>query len=197
MKRIFDLIVAFFGLVFTVPLFLIIVFLIKSDSPGPIFYRAQRAGHFGKPFTMFKFRTMVINADKIGGPSTSADDPRLTKIGRKLRKYKLDELPQLINVFKGEMSIVGPRPEVVSEIDTYDPLIKEKILSVKPGMGDLATLSDLNEEEILRGSADPHQTYREKIKPEKIRLNLEYVEKQSFSFDLKIIISIILKIFSK
>ncbi len=195
MKRIFDLIVAFFGLVFTVPLFLIIVFLIKSDSPGPIFYRAQRAGHFGKPFTMFKFRTMVINADKIGGPSTSADDPRLTKVGKFLKKYQLDELPQLINVLKGEMSFVGPRPEVPFYVEMMTEEERKTILSVKPGMTDWASLWDFHEGEILKGSPDPDKTYQEKIRPEKIRLQMKYVRERTFLKDLVIILKTVIKIF--
>jgi lipopolysaccharide/colanic/teichoic acid biosynthesis glycosyltransferase len=143
---------------------------------------------------MYKFRTMVQNADKIGGPSTSADDPRLTKIGKFLRKYKLDELPQFINIFKGDMSFVGPRPEVLSEVNLYDQKTKEKILSVKPGLTDLASLADLHEEEILMGSKDPHQTYREKIQPQKIKLQLEYIDKKSFWLDIKIIFQTVLNI---
>jgi len=129
---------------------------------------------------------MVVDAEKLGGPSTSDDDPRITKIGKLLRKYKLDELPQLINVLKGEMSIVGPRPEVSMEVETYTNEEK-RILNVKPGITDFASLTFHNEGEILKGSADPHQTYREKIRPEKLKLALKYVEKQSFWVDLKII----------
>ncbi len=123
---------------------------------------------------------MVVGAERLGGPSTSTDDPRLTKFGRFLRKHNLDELPQLLNILKGEMSFVGPRPEVPSEIETYKSEEKEIILSVRPGMTDLATLANLHEEEILKGNADPHQAYREKIQPQKIKLGLEYVKKQSF-----------------
>ncbi len=134
---------------------------------------------------------MVVDAEKLGGPSTSADDFRLTKIGRFLRNHNLDELPQLIDVLIGKMSFVGPRPEVPSEIETYRTEEKEIILSVKPGMTDLATLENLHEEEILKGAIDPHQMYREKIKPQKIRLGIEYVKKQSFLLDLKILIKTI------
>ena len=130
---------------------------------------------------------MVVNAEKLGGPSTADDDPRITKIGRFLRKYKLDELPQLINVLKGEMSVVGPRPEVPMEVETYNN--EEKIiLTVKPGITDYASLTFHNEGEILKGSSDPHQTYREKIRPEKLRLGLKYVDNQSFWVDMNIII---------
>jgi lipopolysaccharide/colanic/teichoic acid biosynthesis glycosyltransferase len=196
LKRIFDFLVSLFGLIIFSPLFLIIAILIKLDSEGPVFYRGERVGKDGKPFRIFKFRTMVKDAEKMGGPSTSADDPRLTKIGKFLRKYKLDELPQLINVLKGEMSLVGPRPEVPEEVATYSEKEKE-ILKVKPGMTDFASLWDFHEEEILKGSKDPHQTYREKIKPKKLKLALEYVEKRSFFTDLKIIFLTIKKLFKK
>jgi len=191
-KRLFDIMFSFFGLMAASPLLLLIAILIKLDSPGPIFYQGKRAGKSGNIFKIFKFRTMIPNAEKLGGPSTSADDPRLTKFGKLLRRHNLDELPQLINILKGEMSFVGPRPEVPSEIETYKPEAKEIILSVRPGMTDLATLANLHEEEILKGSKDPHQAYREKIKPEKIRLGLEYVKTHSFWLDLKIIIKTLL-----
>ena len=187
-KRLFDIILSFLGLVTTSPLLLLLAILIKKESPGPAFYRGKRVGKNGKIFRIFKFRSMVVDAEKLGGPSTSADDPRLTKFGKFLRRYQLDELPQLINVLKGEMSFVGPRPEVPSEVETYDEETKNIILSVKPGMTDLATLSDIHEEEILRGSPDPHQTYREIIKPQKIRLAKEYVKKRNFWLDIKIIL---------
>jgi len=147
----------------------------------------KRVGKFGKPFKMYKFRTMVKEAEKLGGPSTSDDDARLTNIGKIVRKYKLDELPQLINVLKGEMSFVGPRPEVPMEVKTYNDEEK-RILTVKPGITDYASLTFHNEGEILKGSEDPHQAYREKIRPEKLRLGLKYVDSQSFRVDIKIII---------
>jgi len=187
-KRLFDIIFSFFGLILVSPLLLFLAVLIKLDSKGPVFYRGKRVGKDGKEFRIFKFRSMVPDAEKLGGPSTSADDFRLTKFGKFLRKHKLDELPQLINVLKGEMSFVGPRPEVPSEVQTYDEETKKIILSIKPGMSDLASLADLREEEILRGSKDPHQTYRELIKPQKLKLAVEYVKSRSFWLDLKIIL---------
>jgi len=193
-KRLFDIFFSLIGMVVTSPILLVISILVKKDSKGPIFYGAKRAGKGGKNFTMYKFRTMVVDADKIGGPSTAGDDPRLTKIGKFLRKYKLDELPQFINIFKGDMSFVGPRPEVFSEVNLYDQKTREKILSVKPGLTDLASLADLHEEEILMGSKDPHQTYREKIQPQKIKLQLEYIDKKSFWLDIKIIFQTVLNI---
>jgi len=187
-KRFFDFIFSFLGLIVASPILALIAFLIKRDSKGPIFYRGLRTGQNGEPFKIFKFRTMVPDAEKLGGPSTSADDPRLTNVGKFLRKRKLDELPQLINVFFGQMSVVGPRPEVPSEVETYDQKTKKIILSVKPGMTDLASLANIHEEEILRGSSDPHQTYREVIKSQKLKLAVEYVENRSFWLDIKIIL---------
>jgi len=187
-KRLFDIFFSFLGLILISPLLLLLTILIKKESPGPAFYRGKRVGKNGKEFRIFKFRSMVLDAEKIGGPSTSADDPRLTKFGKFLRRHKFDELPQLINVLKGEMSFVGPRPEVPSEVETYDKETKKIILSVEPGMTDLASLANLHEEEILRGSPDPHQTYRDLIKPQKLKLAVEYVKNRSFWLDLKIIL---------
>ena len=187
MKRIFDLVFALLGLIAASPLFLVIISFIKLDSPGSVFYRGERVGKEGKLFKVYKFRTMFSDAEKLGGPSTSGDDPRITKFGRFLRKYKLDELPEFINILRGEMSFVGPRPEVLSEVKTYDEETKRIILSVKPGLTDFASLWDIREGEILRGSKNPHQTYREKIGPEKIRLQLKYIKERSLLTDLKII----------
>ncbi|MBU4481187.1 sugar transferase [Patescibacteria group bacterium] len=188
MKRLFDVIVSFLGLIITAPILVVVAILIKQESPGSVFYRGVRVGKGGKEFRIFKFRTMVPEAEKLGGPSTASDDPRLTKIGKFLRKYQLDELPQLLNVLKGEMSLVGPRPEVPSEIESLEPGIRKIILSIKPGLTSIATIANPHEGEVLRGSQDPHKTYCEKIKPEKIGLNLEYVKRQSFWLDIKIII---------
>ena len=188
LKRLFDIIFSLLGLILVSPLFLFIGILIKRESPGPAFYRGKRVGKNGKEFRIFKFRSMVLDAEKIGGPSTSADDPRLLKIGKFFKKHNLDELPQLINILKGEMSFVGPRPEVPSEVETYDEETKKIILSVKPGITDLATLSNIHEGEILRGAADPHEAYRKLIKPQKLSLAKQYVKNRSFWLDLKIIL---------
>ena len=185
-KRCFDIVLASIGLILFTPLFLYIALRIYKEDKGSIFYRGERVGLRGKPFRIYKFRTMVVNAEKVGPSSTSDDDPRITKIGRFLRKYKLDELPQLINVLKGEMSFVGPRPEVPSEVATYNEE-ERKILSVRPGITDWASLTYHNEGEILKGAEDPHQAYREKIRPGKIKLAIKYVDKQSFFIDLRII----------
>lgn len=191
----FDIIFSLLGLILVSPLFLVIAFLIKRESPGPVFFRGIRIGKNGKEFRIFKFRTMVVDAEKLGGSSTAGDDPRLLRIGHFLKKYQLDELPQLINVLKGEMSLVGPRPEVKMYVDMMSEKERKIILSVRPGMTDLASLWDFHEGEILRGSPDPEKTYQEKIRPEKIRLQMEYVKKRSFLLDLKIIIKTIIKLF--
>jgi lipopolysaccharide/colanic/teichoic acid biosynthesis glycosyltransferase len=170
------------------PLFVVLAIFLRWESSGPTFYRGLRAGRHGKAFRIFKFRTMVVNADKIGGPSSSADDPRITRGGSFLRRYKLDELPQLINVLTGEMSLVGPRPEILQEVLLYTEEEK-RLLEVRPGITDWASIRFRNEGEILRGSADPHAAYREKIRPEKIRLGLEYVDRRSFLTDCQIIAS--------
>jgi len=194
-KRLFDIIFSFFGLILAFPLFLVIAFLIKRESPGSAFYRGQRVGKNGKIFRIFKFRSMVLDAEKLGGPSTSADDPRLLKIGKFLKKHNLDELPQLINILKGEMSFVGPRPEVKMYVDMMTDEERKTILSVRPGMTDLASLWDFHEGEILKGSSDPEKTYQEKIRPTKIKFQLDYVKNRSFLLDLKIILKTIFKIF--
>jgi len=193
LKRCLDATLSLGGLLFLEPFFLLTAFLIKLDSPGAVFYRGVRVGRFGRTFRIFKFRTMVANADVLGGPSTSEDDPRVTSVGRWLRKYKIDELPQLINVLKGEMSLVGPRPEVAEEVALYS-VEEHRLLSVTPGITDWASIRFRHEGEILRGSADPHQAYREKIRPEKIRLGLEYVNRHSFPVDLKIILATLVAI---
>lgn len=176
------------GLILLSPLLAAIALVVTIGSPGPVFYRGLRAGRRGEPFRLLKFRTMVMNADQIGGPSSSADDPRITPSGAFLRRYKLDELPQLLNVLTGEMSLVGPRPEVIPEVLLYTE-DEKRLLDVRPGMTDWASIRFRNEGEILRGSADPHAAYRIKIRPEKIRLGLEYVDRRSFWIDCKIIVN--------
>ena len=186
-KRLFDVIFSFAGLVVLLPLFGVIALLIKLGSEGPVFFRGKRVGKDGKLFKIYKFRTMVVDAGKLGGPSTPDDDPRITKAGRFIRKYKIDELPQLINVLKGEMSLVGPRPEVEEYVKLYSE--EEKvILSVLPGVTDYASIWNPNEGEVLAGSKDPEKAYMEKIWPEKQRLRLEYARGYSLWIDFKIIL---------
>jgi lipopolysaccharide/colanic/teichoic acid biosynthesis glycosyltransferase len=186
MKRIFDLIASGAGMILISPFLLAISVLIKMEDGGPVFYRGVRVGFGGKFFRIFKFRTMVFNADRMGGSSTADDDPRINRIGRKLRKHKLDELPQLINVFLGDMSLVGPRPEVPHYVNMYTGEEKA-ILTVRPGITDWASLWNPDEGAILAGSPDPEKTYMEKIRPEKIRLQLKYVRERSFWADIQII----------
>jgi lipopolysaccharide/colanic/teichoic acid biosynthesis glycosyltransferase len=193
-KRIFDLVGAVVGLAVISPLMGWFAWRIKVDDNGPIFYKGLRIGLNGKPFRIYKFRTMVSNADKIGPSSTSEDDPRITKIGRFLRAHKLDELPQLINVILGDMSFVGPRPQVQWAVGLYDESEKA-ILSVRPGITDYASLHFSNEGEILKGSTDPDKDYMEKIHPLKTKLAMQYVNKHSLFVDVKIIMKTIATLF--
>ncbi len=193
LKRTFDILFSIFGIIVASLPMAVIVFCIKKEDGGPVFYRGKRVGKNGEVFRMFKFRSMVLNADKIGGPSTSADDFRLTKIGKFIRNHNLDELPQFFDILRGKMSFVGPRPEVPSEVETYSEDVKKIILSVKPGLTDLATLEDVHEEEILKGAKDPHEAYRRLIKPKKIKLAVEYVKRRSFVLDLEILIKTFIK----
>ena len=186
-KRFFDFIISLIVLIIFCPLFLILGILIKKDSEGPVFYRQVRIGKDGKPFRIFKFRTMVNYADKSGVTSTKEDDVRITKMGRLIRKYNLDELAQFINVLKGEMSIVGPRPEIPYYVNMFTE--EEKIiLSVRPGITDWACIWNPDEGKLLAGSDDPDRDYLEKIRPEKIRLQLKYVKEHSLWIDFKIML---------
>jgi lipopolysaccharide/colanic/teichoic acid biosynthesis glycosyltransferase len=193
MKRIFDLIASGIGLILISPFLLALSILIKREDEGAVFYRGARVGLNGKVFRIFKFRTMVVNADRMGGSSTADDDPRITRIGKKLRKHKLDELPQLMNVFLGDMSLVGPRPEVPHYVNMYTDEEKA-ILTVRPGITDWASLWNPDEGAILAGSMDPEKAYMEKIRPEKLRLQLKYVRERSLWVDCKIIGQTILAI---
>jgi len=185
-KRTFDATLAVLSLAALSPVLAVIAAAVKVDSKGPIFYRGRRVGRRGNAFEMLKFRTMVTDAEKLGGSSTPEDDPRITSVGKTLRRYKLDELPQLWNVLIGEMSFVGPRPQVQWAVDLYTPE-ERAVLDVRPGITDPASLQFANEAEILKGSKDPDKDYIEKIHPEKMRLSLQYVRSRSFSGDLSII----------
>jgi lipopolysaccharide/colanic/teichoic acid biosynthesis glycosyltransferase len=185
-KRAFDVVVAGGALLVLWPVLVVVAALVWLEDRGPIVYSGVRIGRGGQPFRMHKFRTMVPNADRIGGPSTAGDDPRLTRVGKTLRRYKLDELPQMFNVLKGDMSLVGPRPEVKHYVDMYSE-DERLILSVRPGVTDWASIRFRDEAEILRGSADPEQAYMELIRPEKIKLALAYARDASFMEDLRIL----------
>lgn len=186
LKRLFDFTVSLIGIIVMCPVILLIAVLIKKEDCGPVFYRGVRVGRNGRLFRISKFRTMAVNAEKVGGSSTADDDPRVTRIGSFIRKYKLDEIPQLINVLKGEMSFVGPRPEVQHYVDMFKGE-ETSILRIRPGITDWASIWNHDEGAILAGSEDPEKTYMEKIRPEKIRLQLKYVNEQSFMIDMKII----------
>lgn len=170
------------------PLFLVLALLIIIDSKGGVFYKQVRIGKNGIPFKLFKFRSMQSNADKKGLLTVGNNDQRITKVGYYIRKYKLDELPQLINVFIGDMSFVGPRPEVEKYVKLYN---KEQlhVLSVKPGITDLASIKYVNENELLAKSNNPEKTYIEEVMPAKLKLNLEYIKNQNLMYDIKLIVN--------
>ena len=186
MKRIFDVTASGLGLLLLSPLFLIVAIWIRLDSPGPVFYRQTRVGRYNKDFRLLKFRSMRIGSDKKGLITVGGRDPRVTRSGYWIRKYKLDELPQLINVFKGDMSLVGPRPEVRKYVDLYTPE-QLHVLDVRPGITDMASIRYRNENELLEQAADPEQFYRDTVMQDKLRINLEYIADHSFIKDLKII----------
>lgn len=185
-KRCFDIVAASIGLLLLSPLLLWFAFRIRKEDGGPVFYYGERVGLFGKLFSVYKFRTMVVDAERLGGPSTAQDDPRTTRIGKFMRKYKLDELPQLINVLAGDMSIVGPRPEVKRYTDMYTE--EEKvILTVRPGITDWASIWNADEGAVLAGAEDTEKAYTELVRPKKLQLQLKYVKEHSFLVDIGII----------
>jgi lipopolysaccharide/colanic/teichoic acid biosynthesis glycosyltransferase len=185
-KRSLDFIVALAALLAVSPILIILGLIIKLGSTGPVFYRGARIGRHGTPFRIFKFRTMVINAEKLGGSATAEDDPRITPIGRFIRRHKLDEFPQFLNVLVGDMSLVGPRPEVKKYVDMYTEEEKA-ILDLRPGITDWASIWNSNEAAVLEGSQDPEKTYEELIRPTKLALQLFYVRNQSLLADVKIL----------
>jgi len=186
-KRVFDFVAAFFGLLLLFPLMVMLALLVKFTSVGPVFYRQERIGLGGLVFRIAKFRSMFEGADRRGPAITSARDPRITATGRVLRRFKLDELPQLWNVLKGEMSLVGPRPEVPRYVETYSA-VQRRVLSVRPGITDPASITYRQEEDLLGAQADADCYYREVVLPDKLRLNLEYLEQISFSYDLLLVL---------
>jgi lipopolysaccharide/colanic/teichoic acid biosynthesis glycosyltransferase len=194
MKRLFDIVCSALGLLLFSPLLVVVAAWVKLDSPGPVFYRGQRAGRGNKPFGIFKFRSMVMNAERIGGSSTSGHDPRITTSGRFIRRYKIDELSQLLNVLVGDMSIVGPRPEILAYTSRYSGELLE-ILSVRPGITDWASIWNADEGGVLAGASDPDRAYEILIQPTKLRLQLEYVRCHSLWIDLKIIFYTLRRIF--
>ncbi len=186
MKRIFDIVASGLGLIVLSPLFLILAIWIKLDSKGPVFYRQVRVGRNNKDFRIFKFRSMKVGADKGSLVTIGGHDPRITRSGYFIRKYKFDELPQLINVFVGDMSLVGPRPEVRHYVD-YWTSEQMHVLDVRPGITDPASIKFRNENELMEHAEDPEKYYIEVIMQEKLRLYLEYVQKHSFFGDIGLI----------
>ena len=186
MKRAFDIIASGLGLIVLSPLFVVLAIWIKLDSKGPVFYRQVRVGYKNKDFRIFKFRSMRVGADKGSLVTIGGHDPRVTKSGYFIRKFKFDELPQLINVFLGDMSLVGPRPEVRHYVDYWTPE-QMHVLDVRPGITDPASIKFRNENELMEKAEDPEKYYIEVIMQEKIKLYLEYVEKHSFLYDIGLI----------
>lgn len=187
-KRMLDLVVTTPVAIVLAPFAFIIGLVIKATDRGPVFYRAQRVGQGGDEFTMLKFRTMVPSAESLGGSSTANGDPRVTPIGKSLRRWKMDEIPQLWNVLRGDMSLVGPRPQVAWDVARYTDA-ERVLLTVKPGITDWASIEFHNEGEILAGADDPDEAYDRLIRPGKIRLGLEYVERASLKVDVEILVA--------
>ena len=184
-KRAFDIVIAAAALLLLAPLMLVVALLIKRDSPGPVFFRQERVGRFGRPFRIHKFRTM--RADAAGLPLTVGDDPRITRRGAWLRRTRIDELPQLIDVLRGAMSLVGPRPEVPRWVAHYPPTLRDRALAVRPGITCPASLDFIDEAALLARAADPEREYIEVILPAKVRSAAEYAERASFGSDLRVI----------
>lgn len=193
LKRFFDICMSIFGLIILSPIFLIIAVLIKINSKGAVFFRQTRVGLNGKEFKIYKFRTMVTDAEKKGMQITVGNDSRVTSIGKIIRKCKMDEIPQLINVLIGDMSFVGPRPEVPKYVEMYNEADKE-ILMIRPGITDIASIEYRNENEILGKSENPEKTYIEEVMPAKIKFNKEYLSNISIKYDIYLIIKTVVAI---
>ena len=193
LKRAMDIVVSGGALLVLWPVLVLIALAIKIDDPGPVFYRQVRVGKNGKTFRIFKFRTMVVDADKKGLQITVGRDNRITRMGALLRKTKLDELAQLINVFTGEMSFVGPRPEVPRYVDLYTPY-QRQVLLVRPGITDYASIAYRNENDMLEGAEDPERMYIDVIMPDKIELNMKYLREISPLADIRLILSTIVAV---
>jgi lipopolysaccharide/colanic/teichoic acid biosynthesis glycosyltransferase len=196
MKRLFDIVVALGALVFFLPLLLFVAVLIKLDSPGPVFFKQERMGRGFRPFRILKFRTMMQDSSASGQSITVGDDPRITRVGWSLRQTKIDELPQLINVLKGEMTFVGPRPEVPEYVELFRRDYEE-ILKIRPGITDLASIKYRDEAALLGGSENPEAEYIRRVLPDKINLGKEYIRRSSFFFDLTLIFKTFLRLFDR
>ena len=186
-KRLFDLVLAALGLLLLGPLLLVIAVWIRLDSPGPVFFRQERVGRYGQPFRIHKFRTMVAGAPQLGPQISLQGDPRITRAGAVLRRAKLDELPQLIDVLAGTMSLVGPRPELPHYVALYPAALREKVLSVRPGITDRASIEYRDEGALLAAAADPERTYAEVVMPAKLRFAADYVDHATLAHDLRLI----------
>ncbi len=193
MKRLLDLFLALLGLLVCWPLFVVAAVLIKLDSPGPFIFKQERIGRGFRPFFIYKFRTMVSDAPQKGGALTAGGDPRITRVGRILRQTKLDELPQLINVLQGDMSLVGPRPEVRKYVELFQQNY-QIILTVRPGITDLASIKYRDESAVLAAAENPEAEYIQRILPDKLRLAEEYVQRASLALDLRLIFQTLLKL---
>lgn len=196
-KRLLDISIAGLGLLLLLPLMGAIALLIKLDSPGSVFFAHERVGRYGRKFKVLKFRTMVQDAPKLGGAITAGHDPRITRVGRILRKTKLDELPQLWNVLKGEMSLVGPRPEVEKYVQLWEPNLREIVLSVRPGITGLTQIRYRHEERLLAQQADPEKYYRETLLPLKLASDVEYVQRRCLVLDLYLLARTFLALFER
>ena len=195
-KRCFDIVMALIGLILLLPFFILIALAIVVDSKGGVFYRQERIGKNRVPFLLLKFRSMATGADKNGLLTVGANDSRVTNVGLFIRKYKLDELPQLVNIFIGDMSFVGPRPEVQKYVDKYSEE-QLNVLQVRPGLTDYASLEYFNENELLSKSPNPEETYIQDVMPAKLKLNFKYIENQGLITDLMLIFRTIKRIFIK
>lgn len=196
MKRLFDIVASGIGLIVLSPLFFVLAIWIKFDSHGPVFYRQTRVGKDNHDFRLFKFRSMRPDSDKLGLITVGGHDPRVTRSGYYIRKYKLDELPQLINVFIGDMSLVGPRPEVRKYVDMYTTE-QRRVLKVRPGITSLASIRYRNENDILAAADDPDRCYIEQVMPDKLAIDLEYVDNANLWNDIKLIFKTFKEIITK
>lgn len=193
LTRAFDMTAAALGLVVLSPLFVVLALLVRFTSPGPAFFQQERVGMHGRTFRMLKFRSMRQDAEALGGQLTVGADPRVTRVGSVLRRYKLDELPQLINVVRGDMALVGPRPEVPRYVALYDAR-QRRVLEVRPGVTDPASIAYREESELLSSSSDPEATYVDSIMPHKLELNLEYLRRRTLVSDIGILFATLAKL---
>jgi lipopolysaccharide/colanic/teichoic acid biosynthesis glycosyltransferase len=186
-KRLFDVLGAAVSLMLLAPLMLLVAVAVRLDSPGPVLFRQERVGRHGRPFRIHKFRTMQVDATGRGPLLTASGDPRVTRVGAALRRHRLDELPQLVDVLKGDMSLVGPRPEVPRYVALYPPDLRERVLAVRPGITDPSSLDFLDEGELLARAADPEREYVDVILPRKLRRAADYADRATFATDLRVI----------